>query len=135
MGTISLRSDYKWGEGASFSFEYDEDCGVIFIHLIGVYNPGVSLQLIDSSIVSMEKYNCNKLLLDLLQGSIQSSVLDTVYRTESVRKSYNVNLNKVAFVTNEIDEELKFLESSYRILGLEFLSFTSMNSAMLWLNS
>ncbi len=133
MRGIPLQSGYNWGGGASFSFEFDEDLGVIFIHLIGLYKPGVSMQLIDSSIVSMEKYNCNKLLLDIEQGKIQSSVLDVVYRTESARKKYNVNLYKVACVTNDIDEELKFLESSYRILGLEFLSFTSMYSAMLWL--
>ncbi len=135
MRAIQLQNSYDWGGNASFSFEFDEDLGVIFIHLIGLYKPGVSLQLIDSSIVSMEKYNCDKLLLDLMQGSIQSSVLETVYRTEDVRKNYNVNFYKVACVANDIDEELKFLESSYRVLGLEFLSFTSMDSAMMWLKS
>ena len=117
----------------NFSFQYIEEKRAVLVRIEGVYDPGTSLRLIDSSIASMSKYNCKRCLFDFRLGVFESSIIDIIHRSETAGACYDLRLYRVALVVREETDELKFLESSYRILGLDFRLFISEGYAMQWL--
>ena len=119
--------------GMHYELEYDATRDLIICRTSGTFNIDVAEKMTADFDKSIKLYKCNKILIDLRELDIGSSVFD-IYDFQKIVRHANIPFDgRLALVVTQITENYHVFETDSVDMGQHIKFFSALNKAVEWL--
>lgn len=118
-----------------WKIEYLADQCLLYIKTSGILTKEDANSMIKEVVVAMEKYACQKQLVDHRDTTFGLSVLE-YYERPDVNREIGMSYTwKIAMVFKELNDNTRFMETVFRNRGYNFHQFDDIEKAREWVLS
>jgi len=132
MSRKQIKGEKKLKE-TTIKYEYLKEEEVLRVRITGTLRQDPSLELVKQIKGEMEIHDCRKSLIDLRNGELIVNITTTYYRPHQFIELDISHKNRVAFVVNTINTNLRFFENVFANKGYYLFVFDDYKKAMAWL--